>query len=218
MNMRELGCGVALLAAVATAAANHATAGPGPKGHTHATFNAGAPGDPRKASRVIEIIAKEGNGTMVYDPPRIEVALGEQIKFVIKNVGELDHEFMLDTVEANAKHAKEMEKHPEMEHDDPNGKRVLTKKDAELIWKFTRVGIFEYACMIPGHYEAGMKGIVEVRPKPKAPALVATSTTFKAPGAVVTKAKPAVPAAAAAKPRRQTSAEDWAAKTTVIRQ
>ena len=154
--------GVAAAAMLLSAGAGPAVAGAGPKGHSHTHFNAGAPGDPKKPFRVIEVTALEGSGTMAFDPPRIQVVKGEQIKFVIKNDGALDHEFMLDTVEANAKHAKEMEKNPEMEHDDPNGKRVQPKKAAELIWRFTKLGTFEYACMIPGHYQAGMKGVVEV--------------------------------------------------------
>jgi len=151
---------------VAAAVASPANAGPGAAGHTHVTFNAGTPGDPKKPFRVIEMMATEGNGTMAFDPPRIEVFQGEQIKFVIKNAGELDHEFMLETFEANQKHAIEMQKNPEMEHDDPNGKRVVSKKQVELIWKFSKLGTFEYACLIPGHYEAGMKGVVEVKSKP----------------------------------------------------
>ena len=100
---------------------------------------------------------------MSYTPDRVEVRRGEQIKFVLKNVGELAHEFLLDSVENNAKHKIEMQKNPEMEHDDPNGKRVEPKKTAEIIWKFTKAGTFEFACLIPGHYETGMKGTVVVK-------------------------------------------------------
>jgi uncharacterized cupredoxin-like copper-binding protein len=55
-----------------------------------------------------------------------------------------------------------MEKNPEMEHDEPNGKRIEPKKTSEILWLFDKVGTFEYACLIPGHYDAGMKGIVVV--------------------------------------------------------
>jgi uncharacterized cupredoxin-like copper-binding protein len=183
MRLRTIaGCAI-VVTGLAAAFTSTAIAEAGPKGHSHVTFSAGAPGDPNKSFRVIEITAKEGTGTMAYDPARIAVVQGEQIKFVIKNAGELDHEFMLDTIGANQKHAKEMEKNPEMEHDDPNGKRVVTKKQVELIWKFTKVGTFEYACMIPGHYEAGMKGAVDVRARPKAADAVAGRTTPKPPQA-----------------------------------
>jgi uncharacterized cupredoxin-like copper-binding protein len=90
------------------------------------------------------------------------VTRGEQIRFVIKNEGELAHEFLLDSFEGNAKHKVQMEKNPEMEHDDPNGKRLEPKKNGEILWIFDKAGSFEFACLIPGHYEAGMKGVVTV--------------------------------------------------------
>jgi len=99
---------------------------------------------------------------MAFSPDIVKVRLGEQVKFLLVNAGELDHEFMLDTPEHNAKHKIAMEKNPEMEHDDPNGKRLQSKASAEIVWKFTKPGTFEYACLIPGHYEAGMHGVVVV--------------------------------------------------------
>jgi uncharacterized cupredoxin-like copper-binding protein len=50
-----------------------------------------------------------------------------------------------------------------MEHDDPNGKRVKSNATAEILWRFTKKGTFEFACLIPGHYEAGMRGTVVVK-------------------------------------------------------
>lgn len=168
MATKIFGCVLALL--LSTALGSNASAAEGPKGHKHVSFNAGTPGDPKKPFRTIEMTAKEGNGTMTFEPAKIVVTQGEQVKFVIKNAGELDHEFMLESFEANKKHAIAMQKNPEMEHDDPNGKRVVSKKEAELIWKFSKLGTYEYACLIPGHYEAGMKGVVEVVAKAKSTA------------------------------------------------
>ena len=167
MRTSTIGRVAIAVAAFAGAHASHALAGAGPKGHVHASFNAGTPGDPKKPFRVIEMVAKETDKGMAYEPARIVVVQGEQIKFIIKNIGELDHEFMLETFEANAKHAIAMQKNPEMEHDDPNGKRVVSKAQSELIWRFSKLGTYEYACLIPGHYEAGMKGVVEVVAKGK---------------------------------------------------
>ena len=154
-----LSFGVALLATLAA----------GPIGivsdiaRAHGTFAAGKPGDPKKkTARTIEIIAREAEGKMTYAPDKIEVRRGEQIRFVIKNEGELAHEFLLDSFEGNAKHKVQMEKNPEMEHDDPNGKRLEPKRTGEILWLFDKAGTFEFACLIPGHYEAGMKGVVTV--------------------------------------------------------
>ena len=134
------------------------------RGHGHRTFAAGVPGDPKKPARSVEISMTEtGDGKLLYSPDRIEVRRGEQIRFVLKNAGKLDHEFMLDSIANNAKHKVAMEKNPDMEHDDPNGKRLASQRSSDLIWRFTKSGTFEFACLIPGHYEAGMRGIVVVK-------------------------------------------------------
>lgn len=126
-------------------------------------FAAGEPGNPKKPFRVIEITMTDGPGTMTFSPDRIQVRKGEQIKFVLKNTGYLPHEFLIDSFEQNAKHKLEMEEHPGMEHHEPNGRRVDSKKSDEILWRFTKAGAFEFACLIPGHYEAGMKGAVVVK-------------------------------------------------------
>lgn len=172
-RLKLFGAGVVAIG-VSLAASQVVHSAAGPKGHTHTTFNAGTPGDPKKPFRVIEMTAKENEKGMAFDPAKIVVEQNEQVKFVIKNVGELDHEFMLDSFDANKKHAIAMQKNPEMEHDDPNGKRVVSKKQADMVWKFSKLGTFEYACLIPGHYEAGMKGVVEVVAKGKLPKAAAT--------------------------------------------
>ena len=164
--MRFLINGLALAGLVA--ACGPAFASPGTKGHVHAKFAAGTPGDPKKPFRVIKVKMGEGDGMMHYVPNRIVVRLGEQIKFVLTNDGELKHEFMLDTVAANAKHALAMQKNPEMEHEDPNGHQIAPKKSGELLWRFTKAGEFEFACLHPGHYDGGMKGVIVVTAaKPK---------------------------------------------------
>jgi uncharacterized cupredoxin-like copper-binding protein len=127
--------------------------------HHQESFSAGEPGDPKKPSRTIEIAMSE----MAYEPFKIEVKQGEQIRFVLHNVGTEDHEFLLATTEENLKHAEVMKKHPHMQHDEPNGVRVAPKKTAEILWKFTKIGSFEYSCLIPDHREYGMTGRVTVK-------------------------------------------------------
>ena len=126
-------------------------------------FAAGEPADPKKPFRVVELTMSEGSGTMAFTPKTVEVKTGEQIKFMIKNNGALTHEFMLDSIEHNAKHKIAMEKNPEMVHDDPNGVTLETSKTSEIFWKFSKAGTFEFACLIPGHYDAGMHGKVIVK-------------------------------------------------------
>jgi uncharacterized cupredoxin-like copper-binding protein len=110
-------------------------------------------------SRSIEV----GMSEMAYAPARIEVKRGEQIRFVIRNTGADDREFLLATAEENLKHGKAMMENPHMEHDEPNGVRLAPTKSAEILWKYTKAGTFEYSCLIPGHREAGMIGQVLVK-------------------------------------------------------
>jgi uncharacterized cupredoxin-like copper-binding protein len=131
------------------------------EGHEH--FSAGVPGDPKKPSRTVRVIMLEEGKKMLFKPAIIEVRLGEQIRLEIYNDGSWDHEFMLATKEDNRKHAEVMKKFPNMEHDDPNAKRLSPLSSAELLWKFTKRGEFEYGCLIPGHLEAGMHGKILVK-------------------------------------------------------
>ncbi|OJY43749.1 MAG: copper resistance protein [Rhizobiales bacterium 64-17] len=131
--------------------------------HSHEIFSAGEPGNPKKPARTVQVVMKEGDGTMLFVPARIEVKRGEQIRFLLRNGGALDHEFVLATVPENLKHAEAMKKNPDMEHDDPNARRLVPSGKNEMVWRFTKVGTFEYGCLIPGHREAGMIGTVVVK-------------------------------------------------------
>ena len=149
--------GSAVLGAVALADLVSARA------HEAHRFSAGLPGDPKKPSRAVHIAMREDGKKMMYDPNRIEIRKGEQIRFILDNDGLENHEFVLATVGENRQHAEVMKKHPHMEHDDPNAKRLAPFTRSELVWKFTKAGEFEYACLIPGHYEAGMFGKIIVK-------------------------------------------------------
>lgn len=140
-------------------------AGPGDAGHSHDKgFSAGEPGDAKKPARIVPVVMRETpDGKMIYEPSKLQVKKGEQIRFVITNAGEIPHEFVLASVEDNLKHAEMMKKAPEMEHDDPNSKTLQPKKKVEIVWRFSKAGEFEFACLIPGHREAGMIGTVAVK-------------------------------------------------------
>jgi uncharacterized cupredoxin-like copper-binding protein len=126
-------------------------------------FSAGEPGNPQQPSRTVKVIMREDGKKMLFEPAHLTVHKGEQIRFVLENEGTEAHEFMLATVAENNKHAVLMKKYPHMEHDDPNAKRLTPFTDGEMIWKFTQRGTFEYACLIPGHREAGMHGTIDVK-------------------------------------------------------
>jgi len=156
---------VAALAVSFSTSALPAAAGSELAGHSHEMedFSAGEAGNPNELSRTIEVTMEERDGKMIYVPDLITIRKGETIRFVIHNHGELDHEFVLATTEENLKHAEAMALNPDMEHDDPNATRVPAQQTSEIIWKFSKPGQFEFACLIPGHRDAGMFGTVDVK-------------------------------------------------------
>ena len=154
---------IAMAFAVA-AAVTPAAYGDGAHSHTHTpTFSTGEPGDPKKPARTVQVTMRESDGKMLFVPDRIEIKKGEQVRFVLRNNGALEHEFILATTAENLKHAEAMKKNPEMEHDEPNGREVEPGKTGEIVWRFSKTGEFEFACLIPGHREAGMLGKIVVK-------------------------------------------------------
>jgi uncharacterized cupredoxin-like copper-binding protein len=129
----------------------------------HGTYSAGQPGDPKKPARKIEIVMREEYGLELFVPDKVQVARGEQIRFVLRNEGEHDHEFVLATTKENLEHAAVMRRNPGMEHDDPNAIRLMPSKSGEILWRFTKRGRFEFSCLIPGHREDGMVGTIDVK-------------------------------------------------------
>lgn len=156
--LRPIAFAIVMLSAAAAAA----SPGHGPaQGHDARAY--GEPGNPHRPARVVQVTMRESDGRMTFSPDRITVRRGEQIRFVLRNRGVLDHELVVATLEENLAHAKEMEKFPEMEHDDPNAKRLRPGASGEILWRFTRAGEFDFSCLIPGHREAGMFGTVVVK-------------------------------------------------------
>ena len=152
-------------AAFLVISAGFAAASPGHSGG-HDEMAVGEPGDAAKATRTINVTMFESDdGEMLFQPNSFEVKEGQTNRFNILNKGELDHEFVLDEKAKNAEHRELMMKFPEMEHDDPNAIRLEAGKRGNIVWTFSNTGTFEFACLIPGHYESGMHGAVEVSAK-----------------------------------------------------
>ena len=146
------------------------------------TYDFGQPAMAAKATRSIEVVM----GDMSFTPKAIEIKAGETVRFVLVNKGQLLHEFNLGDAAMHAKHQQEMLQmqqsgmltptgmkemdhgsmagmdHGSMKHDDPNSVLVEPGKTAELTWTFTKATSLEFACNIPGHYQAGMVGKLTV--------------------------------------------------------
>jgi uncharacterized cupredoxin-like copper-binding protein len=99
---------------------------------------------------------------MRFVPEQITVKQGETVRLTVKNVGKVMHELVIGSKQELDMHAEMMKKHPNMEHDEPYMAHVSPGKKAEIIWNFNRAGQFDFACLLPGHYEAGMVGKINV--------------------------------------------------------
>jgi uncharacterized cupredoxin-like copper-binding protein len=147
-----------LIAAFATPAfANAGHSGPEPVGE---------PGKKSEATRTFKVVMKEtDDGQMVFSPTSFKIRKGQTVVFDIKNTGELDHEFILDSKDKILEHKAVMEKFPEMEHDDANAIRLKPGASGQIVWKFVNDGDFEIACLVPGHMQSGMRADVVVAGK-----------------------------------------------------
>ena len=155
-------CALALAAATATAFAHgekeHAArAGPVVKEQK----DWGIAGDAQAVRRTIEVAMGDD---MRFVPDRIEVRQGETVRLRVRNRGKVMHEFVLGTKKELDEHAALMLKFPNMEHDEPYMAHVAPGKTGEIVWHFNRAGEFDFACLIAGHYQAGMVGRIRVQP------------------------------------------------------
>lgn len=121
----------------------------------------GIAGQPNAVRRSIAIKMLD---TMRFTPDRLQVKRGETVRLVISNEGQVLHEFVLGTPKELDAHAALMLRFPNMVHEAPYMAHVPPGKSAEVIWTFNRAGEFDFACMIAGHYQAGMVGKVSVLP------------------------------------------------------
>lgn len=119
----------------------------------------GIAGEAKDVRRTVEIAMGDD---MRFTPSTIEVRQGETLRFVLRNDGKVLHEMVIGTAKALEEHAALMQKFPGMEHDEPHMAHVDPGRKGRLVWKFNRAGEFDFACLIPGHYQAGMVGKIKV--------------------------------------------------------
>jgi uncharacterized cupredoxin-like copper-binding protein len=125
----------------------------------------GIAGDAARVQRTIEI--RMGDD-MRFRPRRIEVRQGETVRLRVRNGGRVMHELVIGTRQELEEHAALMKKFPNMEHDEPWMAHVGPGRSGEIVWTFNRAGEFDFACLIAGHYEAGMTGRIIVAAAPPA--------------------------------------------------
>ena len=119
----------------------------------------GKAGDPKKATRTVHI---EMSDQMRYTPAAITVKQGDTVKFVVKNGGKIMHEMVIGSIDELKAHSDMMKNYPGMEHDEAYMTHVPPGKTRNIVWQFSKTGEFNFGCLIPGHFEAGMVGKVTV--------------------------------------------------------
>lgn len=117
------------------------------------------------ASQVVRTIDIRMTDDMRFTPSAIRVRQGETLRLRHVNQGQVMHEFVLGTKQELDEHAALMKRFPNMEHDEPYMAHVAPGQTGEIVWTFNRTGVFDFACLLPGHYEAGMVGQIEVVPQ-----------------------------------------------------
>ena len=122
----------------------------------------GIAGDAKAAKRTVTITMLD---TMRFSPDKISVKQGETINIIIKNKGAMLHEFVIGTPKELVEHAALMLKFHTMEHDEPYIAHVPAGKTGKIVWHFNKIGDFDFACLIAGHYSAGMVGKIIVTGK-----------------------------------------------------
>ncbi|MBI5938285.1 MAG: cupredoxin family protein [Betaproteobacteria bacterium] len=121
----------------------------------------GKPGDPDKVDRAIEIGVGDD---MRFSPDEVRIKRGQTIRFQAINGGQLKHMLVLGRLAELKQQAARMRKFPETQYAGPNAVSIEPGQTGELVWRFTHAGDFDFACLVPGHLTAGMRGKVIVRP------------------------------------------------------
>lgn len=153
------------LPAIVWATGDHA-GGHGMQGHdmagmqndAHASL-AGRPGDPAKVSRTVKVTMDD---SMRYSPNKIDVKAGETVRFLVRNTGKIQHEMVIGSMDELKEHAEMMRQMPGMQHAEPNMITLKPGQRGGIVWQFDKSGKVDFACLVPGHMEAGMVGKVMV--------------------------------------------------------
>jgi uncharacterized cupredoxin-like copper-binding protein len=152
--------------AIATVSSGALAAGSHGGGHGHDDGPAeSAIGKPGVAAKVSRTVTVEMSDAMRYTPSDIQAKKGETIRLLVKNTGKVKHEMSLGSEKDLLEHLEVMKKFPGMEHDEPGKLTLAPGTEGEIVWQFSKAGTVNFACLMPGHYEAGMKGQVKVSAK-----------------------------------------------------
>ena len=142
------------LAGLALAAGSHAGG--------HGSHGDSPIGQAATMDQVTKTVTIDMTDNMRFTPANVQVTKGDVVHFIVKNSGAVQHEMTIGTPEELALHYQQMLKFPGMQHDDPQTASVAPNETGDIVWAFTTSGTVDFACLQPGHFDAGMKGYVQV--------------------------------------------------------
>lgn len=132
------------------------------KGMSHETHhgNSGRPGDPSRVTRTIEITMSDA---MRFTPEQLSIKAGETVRFEVRNDGKIRHEMVIGSLSELKEHAEMMRANPTMQHNETNMITLAPNGHGDIVWQFDQPGTIDFACLVPGHLEAGMSGKIKVK-------------------------------------------------------
>jgi uncharacterized cupredoxin-like copper-binding protein len=116
------------------------------------------------SSSTYRTIAISMTDSLTFQPDSIEVKAGETVRFEVRNVGQIAHEFFVGSAAQQDEHEAEMRQLGSMPHDHPTGVHVAEGGSKTLVVTFPNAGTLLMGCHEPGHWQGGMRGTIVVTP------------------------------------------------------
>lgn len=103
----------------------------------------------------IEIVIERS----AFRPAFLEVQAGTTVTFVVRNEDPIDHELIIGDARVQARHEKGTERH----HGSKPGEiSIPGGAERSTTYTFREPGRLLFGCHLPGHYDYGMKGTIEI--------------------------------------------------------
>ena len=93
----------------------------------------------------VQIVAGSTENEFVFTPKEVAVLAGQPVTVTVINKGKVEHDFHIEALGVKL-HSL-----------------VPPGKSASLAFTPTKKGSFEFFCLVPGHKEVGMKGVIIVK-------------------------------------------------------
>lgn len=93
----------------------------------------------------VQVVAAAGQAEFVFTPMEVLLSVGRPVTITVVNKGKVEHDWLAESLGVSIKPV------------------VPPGKSGSVTFTPSRRGSFEFHCTVPGHKEAGMKGMLVVR-------------------------------------------------------